>query len=512
MWIFRNQIFRCFPVWGCLLALSFLSCRRDATLERALTFAGENRQELEQVLLHYKDDSLKLAAARFLIENMPYHSYEEGGYVLPGGKKYRPQLTDFPTEEACKAHLDSLTKAGRIARRDRYKDSRTLDSAFLVRNIDLAFEAWQKPWAKQVPFPIFCRYILPYRISREAPSGLRKELMDRFIPLLDSAGAATPLEACSLLNVKLRTVMKYKPNSLPFYPTIEETYAWGGGLCKHMCNLGLFAMRAAGIPVALEQTVWSRADFGHTWGTVWSEGRFHCFAPGEELPGEYTERLNGKGYLRPAKVYRSHFELCSVPDGGEEVADDGYSTWLKSSLLEDVSLEYLEKPLEIRVATDRVSEFAQPKGQVYLCAYNHYKWVPIAMGCRTDTVCRFPRVRGGNIFLAADAPTGKELRFLTTPFYVDINGEMRRFTPHLERREAFTFAKELVGRPYTLHYWDVEAEAFLPLDYSSTNDSTQSHTNIPENALLWFDVPNCAVSQRVFFLEDGNVIAVHHIE
>ena len=79
-----SKIFRCFPLCGCLMLLLFPSCRRDVALERALALAGENRQELEHVLWHYKDDSLKLAAARFLIENMPYHFYEEEFYALPG--------------------------------------------------------------------------------------------------------------------------------------------------------------------------------------------------------------------------------------------------------------------------------------------------------------------------------------------------------------------------------------------------------------------------------------------
>lgn len=208
-----SKIFRCFSLCGCLMLLLFPSCRRDVALERALALAGENRQELEHVLWHYKDDSLKLAAARFLIENMPYHFYEEEFYALPGDGRHRPQLTDFSTEEAGKAHLDSLARAGRMVERRRYKDIHTLDSAFLVRNIDLAFEAWMKPWARRVPFAVFCRYILPYRTSREYPSGLRKEMMDRFTPLLDSAGVSTPLEACSLLNARLETLMKYKKNS-----------------------------------------------------------------------------------------------------------------------------------------------------------------------------------------------------------------------------------------------------------------------------------------------------------
>ena len=42
-------------------------------LEQALELAGSNRCELEKVLEHYADDSLKLEAAKFLIRNMPGH-------------------------------------------------------------------------------------------------------------------------------------------------------------------------------------------------------------------------------------------------------------------------------------------------------------------------------------------------------------------------------------------------------------------------------------------------------
>ena len=75
---------------------------------------------------------------------------------------------------------------------------------------------------------------------------------------------------------------------------------------------------------------------------------------------------------------------------------------------------------------------------------------------------------------------------------------------------AFTFPKRkrLLKRPYTLHYWDAESASFSPLEYDSTADSTQSYTNIPENALLWFTVPDRIVNQRVFYLENDSVITM----
>lgn len=485
------------------------ACRQDTALEQALVFAGDNRHELEQVLMHYQGDSLKEQAARFLIESMPYHSYKEEFYYSPSGEKYRPPLSAFHTDEAGKRHLDSLVRAGYARESRRYRDIQTLDSAFIVRNIDLAFKAWEKPWARQVPFPVFCRYILPYRTSTEYPSVLREELMNRFMPLLDSAQVASPLEACSLLNERLRGVMRYQKVSMPFYPTIEETYTWGGARCEGLCDLGLFIMRAVGIPVAMEQTVWTRMDWGHRWGTVWHDGCFHAFAPGEQLPGAYRETLQHSRRLRPAKVYRSHFDLCSVPDK-ENATDDGYVTWLKSPLLEDVTTEYLDSLIDIRVTTDYGYEFSRSSGQAYLCAYNYYQWTPLATGCRTDSVCQFRQVGGNNIFIVADAPSAGQLRFLTAPFYVDKQGHIRKFIPCPERPSTLTLPKrkDFLDREYTLYYWNPATASFTPLVYACTNDRSQTYTNVPENALLWFTIPDRIVNQRVFYMEDGRVVTM----
>ena len=60
-------------VFFILLLHTACSSDSDQRLDYALKFAGENRVELEKVLSHYAEEPEKLAAARFLIENMPYH-------------------------------------------------------------------------------------------------------------------------------------------------------------------------------------------------------------------------------------------------------------------------------------------------------------------------------------------------------------------------------------------------------------------------------------------------------
>ena len=53
-----------------LSVLGMLSCTRNENLERTFQRAGENRAELEKVLLHYEGDERKHRAALFLLERM----------------------------------------------------------------------------------------------------------------------------------------------------------------------------------------------------------------------------------------------------------------------------------------------------------------------------------------------------------------------------------------------------------------------------------------------------------
>ena len=59
-----------------------LSCNKERKLlNQSLLVAGKNKTELEKVLHHYKNDSLKLKAAEFLITNMP-GSFSENPEIL----------------------------------------------------------------------------------------------------------------------------------------------------------------------------------------------------------------------------------------------------------------------------------------------------------------------------------------------------------------------------------------------------------------------------------------------
>ena len=75
---------------------------KGVSLEQALSMAGENRAELEKVLEYYKNDSIKLEAARYLIRNMPFHFSRMEYFVSPEGERYVPDIRNFTDNQAVK--------------------------------------------------------------------------------------------------------------------------------------------------------------------------------------------------------------------------------------------------------------------------------------------------------------------------------------------------------------------------------------------------------------------------
>ncbi len=152
---------------GCLL-----SC--DRIPEQALQQAGENRAEMEKVLAHFKDDPdpLKYRAAKFLIENMPYHYTYEGDAVEAYDSAYL-QMADEPLPDRnqfFKERTDSI----RFTDKRFAIDIQSVKADYLIRAIDEACDTWRSSsWQDDYDEDLFFNYVLPYRILNEPLSDWR---------------------------------------------------------------------------------------------------------------------------------------------------------------------------------------------------------------------------------------------------------------------------------------------------------------------------------------------------
>jgi hypothetical protein len=160
-------------VWSFAISLTlFISCASPAPdrLSMALRFAGENRGELEKVLAHYQDDTLKYKSACFLIENMPrYYSYGEDAYLNAQAAMIQACKNNNNDILPLNNQANSFNRAGKIY------DSQVITAEYLIENIDFAFKLWEeKPWNKYLSFEDFCEYLLPYRIGNDPLENWRK--------------------------------------------------------------------------------------------------------------------------------------------------------------------------------------------------------------------------------------------------------------------------------------------------------------------------------------------------
>lgn len=497
-----TELFKYLFIGNLIICLSCVETNKR--LEYALLQAGDNQRELEKVIAYYQNDSLKKKAAIYLIENMPFHFTKEQYFISPSKQTYIPDITMFTDRYAVKRHCDSIQKNGfRLIDKNK-KDITTVKSDYLIENIELAFRVREKPWIKDLPFNDFCRYILPYRAQIEHPTSLRKELMERYLPLLDSLQPQNALEACIAVHQKLKDKIRYQTTGSPIYPTTEETYHTGFGDCNGLCNLTIAVMRSVGIPVTIDHTLWTKMNLGHNWCAVLSDSKFYGFNPGETDPGAYAKLLNNTYNRIPAKVYRCQFDPI-FSNINKNMKDDGYKTSLKNVLNYDVTDEYLGKV--INVVNPIEKNYENLSTFVYLCTFNCNQWQPLAIGEKREKHYIFENIVGDNIFIIADSPDGNSLRFVSAPFYVDIDGNLTKLFPDNKNCIDYAFSIEdfqLFGK-YTLYYWDTEICTFVPLNLRTKNNKVWEFESIPQNALLLFYVPGANRNRNGFYFEQNKI-------
>jgi hypothetical protein len=164
-------------------------------------------------------------------------------------------------------------------------DLQTLSSKFLLENVALAYEAYEKaPWKGSIAKDLFLNDILPYSCLNEQRDGSRKMLREKSLPLI--ADCKTPGEAAQRLNQKLFPLLnarystdRKRPDQSP-----TETIASGKATCSGLSILLADACRAVGIPARVAGTpLWTNLRGNHTWVEVW-DGEWHFTGAAEPDP------------------------------------------------------------------------------------------------------------------------------------------------------------------------------------------------------------------------------------
>jgi hypothetical protein len=343
-----------------------------------LDSAGANRGQLEQVIEHYGNDpdTLKLAAAYYLIGNMEGHSYVTYKLCDSTGKKVEFSVFDYPDYDSLQAAsntLEAIHGTLDFKRDTLIEDCKVITAEFLIDQIDYAFKAWrEKPWAKDLSFDRFCRYVLPYRGSNEPLEPWRQTMWDKYSGLEDRMDDSTdPIEAAALINDDVKSWFGFDPRFY-YHPTdqgLSEMTANGLGRCEDMTNVTIYAMRANGIAVTSDYTPhWANTGNNHAWNAVVKpDGTVIPFMGAEANPGKY--HLANK----LAKVYRKTFgkQLDNVIFRSRK--QEKVPGWLAGKNYLDVTADYVPVQ-DLAVALDRTPDSVDI---AYMCVFNSGEWEAI---------------------------------------------------------------------------------------------------------------------------------------
>lgn len=205
-----------------------------------------------------------------------------------------------------------------------------LDASFLKDNIDAAFDAWQTaPWRDEVDFDLFCRYVLPYRVSSEQlVTHWRDSLRREYAPFVE--GATDIRDAFSRLMVAVSGKMSYSGTT--HYPHLLDVLSIRDirfAICEQRCIVYADVLRAFGIPAAYDYVPrWANySTTGHAWISMPAlDGKTYTVYEGDtaarsdnfvstsyfkplDLPDPDSFPYHLDSLKLPFKVYRRDFSL-----------------------------------------------------------------------------------------------------------------------------------------------------------------------------------------------------------
>jgi hypothetical protein len=478
-----------------ILFVLLSGCKREInrSLDQALELAGKNDIELEKVLNHYKNDSLKLKAAEFLIMNMPgafsnnketpvicrpfYEAYDSLGQI------YHYEMT---TERG--KQIDSLwnnfsNRYLNLGALPLQSDIENISSEQLISEIDLAFKAWREnKYTKEGSFEEFCEYILPYRrMNGLLIDDARKTFYLRHHgKYFTMPGKDLIDEADSLLyQYHHLTHSKFWGTQIPVLSAATFEYL-RHGLCEHRCWYNSLLFSSLGIGAAVDFVpAWGNRNNNHTWNVLIKDGMSYAFeAFWDKDRWKYKRIYNNKtfdynwGRFRLAKVYRHSFKnYLEGPITDKRVKPEDIPDLFRNFKKKDVSHEYFDT---VNVSI-RLKDIPKDTHYAYLCVLNYYQWQPVQWGKIEKDRVTFCGMGKDVIYLPCYYKNGT-LIHAGVPFLLNTQGELETFRNDISDTEDL-YIKHYAGAP--LHYgnkWNNISIEKTSICGSSSSDFSKGDT------------------------------------
>ena len=465
-----------------LIAISFSACsynKDDRQIEYALKLSDKNKQNLKQTLLHNINQSPKLTATKFLIQNMIGKQKIDNGSINKSQLYFDAFTMYFNNQGRYKNDIqyiicDSIKQLYPDAEsRPLYLlDLQHISSDFLIHHIDYCFHVWQEyPWCKDIDFDTFCKYILPYTTSNCYWEQASDFFEQKYATLRDTVSHKSYKEIGEIISEDIdKTFVQnwvlFSQKHKGLLPTTFKNLATAQiGTCLEANIYKIAALRANGIPAALNTFPnWGNANSSHFWTEIIGDEHIDKLYDNTQRPyisksdilvdnifwkNTYSPTLKdippyaSIQYCRTIpKVYRINYEIQQnslALQAKEEIPD-----FFKNPGVEDITDKYIVcRDIEVPLW-----EGKHKKEYVYLCCYDDNNWIPVCWSLPRKKRALFPKVGVNVLYLPAYYENGT-----ITPagdaFILTAEGEIKHF-PHNtnEIEPSMTLYSKM---PYRLH-------------------------------------------------------------
>lgn len=452
---------------------------------------GKGDSKYVDVLSHYKKDYQKCNAAKFLIGNMNFHYGVKTKYLSIDSSDYTEFVTNYIGTLRAAQVQDSLHVQPVSFN---VYDSSLMTSAFLIRNIDDAFDLYRNPIVKkykEITFYNFLNYLLPYRVGFEELNDWRPYMKSRYGNYLQSFDLAkmSIKEISQVLRYELEgaTHLSYHGSSGISQPAINQTVAQilktkTVFSCEDYAIQSLYILRSLGIPSAYEIIpFFGKFNYGHAQESIlFEDGKFYPVINGDTAPFKY----------QIAKMYRRTFQkqanpMLEVQQKGEDVnnipAHFNHNDYIditdERTPVSDIILNKIPNNMH---------------NVAYLCVYNCGEWKPIEWASvrKQSSSTIFPSM-GRKILYYAAFIGSDGMHFIKEPFILDtigkmmpLNGQRKLYKNNAMEIDSYDrHSKVQPNIMYTLFYWDNKSQEWREKDKQKPKSTFLKFENVSNNLL-----------------------------
>lgn len=489
-----------------LICITALAATYPANVQNVLQKAGQNRLELEKVLKHYRNDSLKYKAACFLVGNMDIHIARTYYWADSLNNKVQFDELSYPDYETAVKSFNAMSAKTKLHPvQVKVPDVEQVTAKYLIKNIDQAFDMKQKPWARNLTFKQFCDYLLSYRVLDEPDEEWRDSFRKTFSSYTLPLSEKNVRSVCTILSDSLRKwfTNTYNVNQRkvePGYLSPRQILFRKQGMCEDMADWGVYILRSIGIAATVDFTpAWATSTGAHYWNVAFDENDKPIpFFMGDDNPNEFMM------HREPSKVLRVTYsgqsgtlaceeDTCNIPDG-----------FLRNRNYIDVTRDYW-RTFHLKVNLDTL--WVNHK-VAYLSVFNGLNWRLVWWGRIANGETDYSGMSCGVVYLPMYYEN-KKLAPASDPAILRQDGSVQVLKPDIQTLRTVRIAEQngylkfRSGKKYTLYYWQ---DRWCNAGVQTAKELAElTFDRIPANALMILIPEYSERKERPFTIDEKGV-------